>query len=56
MGRSFFLSSCSDTTSIDGSRAGCCMVGVKYYKSKMGTVPYPNMTEDVMMRGNENVL
>ena len=30
----------SDTSSstIDGSRAGCCVVGVKHYKSKMGTV------------------
>ena len=25
---------------IDGSRAGCCMGGVKYYKSKgVGTIP-----------------
>ena len=32
------ISSCSDTITIDKSRAGCCMIGVKYYKSKMGTV------------------
>ena len=38
MGRFFWM--LRSDTNIDGSRAGCCMVGVKYYKSK-GSVTYP---------------
>ena len=35
----WFFVSCSDTK--DGSRAGCCMVGVKHYKRGLARIRNP---------------